>query len=425
MYRDIIIVGAGVLGLSSALHLKKQHTDKNILLIDQFSGPGQGNTAKSAGIFLNLFTTEINYLLSDSTIKWFYHQQNDLGYNLNLTKYGYLQLLDDTNYEKLREPINRLKQLGVQINVYEKEELEKKIPELVTDFDNETKEILGLKPVKYGVLGLNCGSINPDSLARCLEKEFVKIGGETRYNIKVDELILKPEKELGTSDEPYVWQDIKIVGVKTNKGKIYADTTVIAAGVWSETMMNALGINCLMRPKTRNIYVFKSNRLERLLNVGGFTEYNFLPFTYLPMINAYLKVDPTEKSLWLGCADDFGRRYRLEDDPHPERDTYSNDLYLALIKYFPCFKDIRPINMWAGQRAINKFDDTPVVFPTSGMIYVGSASGYGVTKCDALGRIVSSIYSGSDICKLFDGRTVKTSDLGINARNVGKEGFHI
>lgn len=425
MYRDIIVIGAGVLGLSSALHLKKQNPGKKVLLIDRLSGPGQGNTSKSAGVFLNLFTTKINYLLSDTTVKWFYHLEKVLGYKLGLTKYGYLQLLDEDKHRKLQDPINKLKKLGIRTKVFEKEELGKKIPELVTEFDFETEEVMGLTPVKYGVLGLDCGCLNPDSLARALENEFHRVGGETRYETKVEKMVLKPENKLGTIYEPYVCQDVKIAGVETDKGKINADTTVLAAGVWSEGILNTLGIDSLMRPKTRNIYVFKSEKLSKLVNVGGFTELNILPFTHVPMINAYLKVEPTENSIWLGCADDFGRKYGLEDEPEPERDTYSRDLYYGLSKYFPCFHDLRPLNMWAGQRAINKYDDTPVVSSSPGLIYVGSASGYGVTKSDALGRAVCAAYSGNKNCVLFDGRTIDTASLSVKSRKVGKEGFHI
>ncbi len=425
MYRDIIVIGAGVLGLSSALHLKKQNPEKKVLLIDQLSGPGQGNTSKSAGVFLNIFTSKINYLLSDSTRKWFYHLEKVLGYNLGLTKNGYLQLLDEDKHRKLKEPIDRVKKLGIRIKTFEKEELEKQIPELATNFDFETSTVMGLTPVKYGVLGLDCGCLNPDSLARALENEFHKIGGETKYSTKIQKMVLEPKKKLGTIDEPYAWQEVKIVGVETDKGKINACTTVIAAGVWSESMMNSMGVDSLMRPKTRNIYVFKSEKLSRLVNVSGFTELNLLPFTHIPMINAYLKVEPTENSIWLGCADDFGRKYGLEDEPNPEIETYSRDLYYGLSKYFPCFHDLRPVNMWAGQRAINKYDDTPVVSKFPGMIYVGSASGYGVTKCDALGRVVNALYSCNDTCELFDGRNIDTPSLDVKSRKVGRESFHI
>ena len=59
MYRDILIIGAGVIGLSSALHLKRLNPEKSVMVVDRLGGPGQGNTAKCAGIFLNLATTEL------------------------------------------------------------------------------------------------------------------------------------------------------------------------------------------------------------------------------------------------------------------------------------------------------------------------------------------------------------------------------
>jgi len=45
---DVVIVGAGILGLSTAYHIKKTHPDTDILVIDKLSGPGQANTAARA-----------------------------------------------------------------------------------------------------------------------------------------------------------------------------------------------------------------------------------------------------------------------------------------------------------------------------------------------------------------------------------------
>ena len=84
MIRDILVIGAGVLGLSSALHLKRLNPDRAVSVIDMLPGPGQGNTAKAAGVYLDLFTTRVNHLLGDSTIEWLHHLRGDLGYALGL-----------------------------------------------------------------------------------------------------------------------------------------------------------------------------------------------------------------------------------------------------------------------------------------------------------------------------------------------------
>jgi L-2-hydroxyglutarate oxidase LhgO len=45
---DVAIVGAGILGLSAAYHIKNTHPDAEMLIIDKLSSAGQGNTARSA-----------------------------------------------------------------------------------------------------------------------------------------------------------------------------------------------------------------------------------------------------------------------------------------------------------------------------------------------------------------------------------------
>jgi glycine/D-amino acid oxidase-like deaminating enzyme len=425
MDSDVLVIGAGAIGLSSALHLKRLNPGRSVLVIDRLGGPGQGNTAKCAGIFLNLQTTELNFGLCDSTIDWFYHLQDDLGHRLGLTRYGYLYLVDAERYRRLRGPIEDARRVGVDIKTYDRDEVEARIPDLANDLDDEEAELMGLRPVEAGILARKCGSIDADSLARSLEAEFLKLGGEVSYGTEAKTLLVRPERELGVPGEPFVWQDIHIAGAETSMGEIRAETTVVAAGTWSERLLAPLGFDPLMRPKNRSIFVFKDPRLNRLKDTAGFSERGLLPFTQIPEISAYLKVEPSEGSVWLGCADDFGRRYGLEDDPQPERGLYENNIYHALVRLLPCFRDVRPVNSWAGQRSVNRLDKTPVVAPAPGMIYVGSATGYGVTKCDALGRIVAAVYSGDEEAELYGGRRVRASDLGLEKRSVGRETFKV
>ena len=81
MKRDVLVIGAGVLGLSSAYHIKRTNPKLNVTLIDQFSGPAQGNTAKCAGGYRNMLTTDTNIKLAESTIKWFRELQENKGFN--------------------------------------------------------------------------------------------------------------------------------------------------------------------------------------------------------------------------------------------------------------------------------------------------------------------------------------------------------
>lgn len=423
---EILVVGAGILGLSSAYHLKAGNPDKRVVVVDRYGGPGQGNSAKSEGAFRNLFTSEANYLLADSTIDWFSHLEHNLGYNLKLAHIGYLWLFSKKQHNGLKGAFDTMRERGVELRTLEKENLNRMVPDLVTDFEgDEEAELLGLEPIDVGVLGAKCGIIDADALVRCYESEFLKLGGEIRYSTEATRLILKPEEELGLPGEPFVWQESRVAGAETSRGPIQAETTVVAAGVWSETLLNPIGFDAVMRPKKRQLFVFKDPRLRGLLAVEGLNEHGVLPLTVLPRAGVFFRPEPTEGSIWLGCADGLGRGFGLEDDPQPEEGYYTDNVYHVLVKYFPCFRDVRPVNMWAGQYAINSFDEIPVVAPAPGMIYVGAASGSGIMKCDALGRIVAALHAGGGEAELYGGHRFKVADLGIATRNVERETFII
>jgi glycine/D-amino acid oxidase-like deaminating enzyme len=422
---DILVIGAGVLGLSSAYYMKKRNPERNIIVIDKYSGPGQGNSAKSEGGFRNIFKSNTNFLLADSTIDFFEHLE-EKGYDLKMEKIGYLWLFSEEQYRKIENALDTLKAKGFEIIEYSSEQLKEMIPDLVTSFqDDEEADLLDLENIHIGVYGKKCGVLDADALVRAYEQEFLKLGGEVKYNTETKELILNPDEELGIPGEPFVWQKSSIIGAVINKGEILAEKTVVASGVWSEELLHPVGIDSFMRPKKRQIFAFKDPKLDGLLNIEGFNHENVLPLTILPKANILFRPELSEGSLWLACADNLGRKFELEDDPEAEEGFYTNNIYHVLVKYFPCFEDVRPMNMWAGQYAINSLDETPIITAFPGLLYIGAASGSGIMKSDSLARVLDSLEAGENEAELFGGKRFRVADLGIKNRNVEHEEFVI
>ena len=52
---QVIIIGAGILGLASAYHILKDQAGLDLLVVDKLAGPGRGDTAKSAAAFATCF----------------------------------------------------------------------------------------------------------------------------------------------------------------------------------------------------------------------------------------------------------------------------------------------------------------------------------------------------------------------------------
>ncbi len=423
---DILVIGAGVLGLSSAYYMKKRYPTKKIIVLDKYGGPGQGNSAKSEGGFRNIFTSETNYLLADSSIDAFKHIEDELGYDIKLNLIGYLWLFSQRQYEAIKPAIDKILKRGDSVRVLSLSELKDKIPCLVPLLsDDEEAELLCLEDIAVGVLGEKCGSLDADALLRAYEQEFIKLGGETMYNTEVTGLILKPVDELVLPGEPFVWQDKIIKGAMTTKGEIKAEKTVLAAGVWSQMLLDPIGLDSFQRPKKRQIFAFKDTKLDQFHQVEGLNKHGVMPLTILPKANILFRPELSEGSIWLACADNLGRMFKLEDDPQPEEDYYTNNVYYVLVKYFPCFKDVRPTNMWAGQYAINNLDETPVIYGTNGLYYIGAASGSGIMKADSLGRILDGLVAGEEEAELYGGRKFRISGLGVKQRHVEHEEFVI
>ncbi|MEA2089298.1 MAG: FAD-dependent oxidoreductase, partial [Thermoproteota archaeon] len=98
---DVVVVGTGILGLSTAYHIKKMCPDDKILVVDKLSAAGQGNTAKSAAMFRSFFYSHTNFTLADTSIDFYKHLQENLSVNLKIKWTGYLWLFSEQQYKRL------------------------------------------------------------------------------------------------------------------------------------------------------------------------------------------------------------------------------------------------------------------------------------------------------------------------------------
>ena len=180
---DIVIVGAGILGVSAAFYLQKNNPSKQILLLDRLPAAGQANTAMSAAAVRNMFASSTNQLLTDSSVKYTEHIQEEEGFDLTFEKCGYLWLLSESQYkgDSVQMWIERMKSSQISCEVYDKAQLKEKIPGLNVDFsDDEEAELMNLKEVSYGLFGADCGILDPTKLVEYYLQEFTKISNVKR-----------------------------------------------------------------------------------------------------------------------------------------------------------------------------------------------------------------------------------------------------
>jgi glycine/D-amino acid oxidase-like deaminating enzyme len=306
---------------------------------------------------------------------------------------------------------------------YDQSDLAKKLDMRTSFADDEEATLMGLGNVHKGILIPKAGLIDVDSLVKFYESEFLKLGGKVQYNTEVREIVAEPRQPLGMPGEPLFWQDSTVVGAKTSKGLVRARKTVVAAGAWASQLLDPIGIECFIKAKKRQIFSVKAKTegLRKLLYTKEFTDAGSLPFTILPKPSAYIRPAPEEEALWLAYADEFPRAFKVEDNPEPEEHFYRYGLYQVMVKYFPQFTDCQPFSAFAGLYEINTIDGQPLIFEENDLMVVGGASGSGILKADAIGRIAEALYNGEEYAMLYGDRKFKVSDLGVRSRHVEPE----
>ncbi len=432
---DVIVIRAGILGLSIAYHLKKNSPEKDILVVDRFGAVAQGNTARSNAMFRNTFTSWDNQVFSNSSVDFYLDMQKS-GNDLGLRQTGYLWVMSERQLSSNEPHIRSMSNNGIELRRYDRQDLELALPTLRTRFmsASEQARLMKLEDVAAAIFGVKCGRLDPDKLARFYSQQFMALGGRIALNTNVKSLMVEPNESLGIEGEPFVWQESQVTGVLTvgeTNSEIRADTVVIAAGVWNNELLEPVGIDGHVKAKKRQLFKISSREskdLVKLMRNKHFNELGELPFVVLPKYGCYLTAATENNEFRIGCEDEFNRAFvnipnTNMDDCKAESSYYEHNVYPILKEYFPEFENARPSQMWAGTYSYNTLDSIPFVFQEGGMIIAGGGSGSGIIKADAMGRIVDAIYRfGEDSeASLYGGVKYPVSKMGFKSRSVQRE----
>jgi glycine/D-amino acid oxidase-like deaminating enzyme len=393
---DIVIIGAGILGLASACHLLRQDRGLNLLVLERLKGPGQGNTARSAAAYRDMFTSPVNRHLSQASLS-FYEEMQDRGIDLGLRDIGYLWLLTAPQAARFAAALETMAVAGVAFEILEVPELTARLPDLTAH------------DLSQGVLGKRCGILNQGRLTRFYEQEVMQLGGKFTYGAEVSGFL---RDGLGL-----------IKGVRVGSQDIRAGTVIVATGAWMGETMGLAGLKAPMVPVKRQLFavVAHGEALRRLLHPQGFNAHGLLPFTILPG-GAYLR--PASGAFILGYADE-DRAPGLEDKPAAEAEFFRHRIRPQVARYFSPFQGVTPDYAWAGHYDCHPPDRVPFVERLDGAILVGGTSGSGIMKADALGRVAAGLYHGRDRVELGDGKYFQVAAIGLKERSLAPEGFVI
>lgn len=413
---DVVVIGGGITGLASAYHIKRNNPKLRIAILDRNQTFCQGNTAKSSAAFRNLFTSEINRKITQSTIAFYRYIQTVKGFDLGMHFNGYL-FLGDRKF--LDNPAYRgFVDKGMARYVSESSLIEAGIRTKLNEYE---VSVMNLSNVDGGLLGLECGILAPEKICSYYANELSGMGVDFFFGTNVKSPLLQPMNPLNFPGEPFVWQKTLLRTIETNKGEFNATDFIFCTDIWTDQLLDRTGIDGHTRGKKRQVFQIMGQGVEELLKRNFLNGQTVMPLTILPSHEIVLRPDPYSKSIWVTIADEYNRDYSISDDPKPELEFYEKSLFPVIISYLPKLEGSKVISMWAGYYANNTIDKTHYVFRDKNIIVATGSSGSGIMKADAVGRVVAALQSGMEKTFLFDKSVIDTSDLSVHKRKVEEE----
>jgi sarcosine oxidase subunit beta len=345
----IVIVGAGIIGLSIASHLLDAgHSD--VLVLDR-GAIGEGTTARATGGIRQQFSSTINAQLAHASVRYYAHMGDLLGEPFDFRQHGYLMVTgSEQTLGAARTSVGHQRALGIPSEVIDVDRIRDLNPAVAVD---------GLVGATY--CGTD-GSGSPMDAAQAFARHIRRAGGAIRQHTPV----VAVDRD----------SDGRVTGVRTPDEAIEGTVVIDAAGPWALQVAQLVGAAIPLIPTPRQaIHVAPA----RWMNVAH-------PFTVDLDSGAYLH--PERHGAVLGGTD---RDRTPGMDAVVDQALIGRLLELAVPR-FPGLATAGLGRSWCGLREMTP-DDHALVGPiadTPGFWVVAGFSGHGFMQAPAIGQEVAS-----------------------------------
>lgn len=216
---DVIIIGGGGHGLSTAYYLAKNHGIRNVAVLEK-GHLGSGNIGRNTTIVRANYLLPGNSEFYSHSLKLWEGLEADLNYNIMMSQRGLIMLChSDGQRDAFVRRANAMRSRGDDAHMLSVEDLRKLLPYL--NFDNARFPIYG------GLLQKRAGTARHDAVAWGYARAADQRGVELIQNCEVTGFNIN---------------NGKVTGVETSRGKIEANKVAIVVAGRSSQVAQMAGI---------------------------------------------------------------------------------------------------------------------------------------------------------------------------------------
>ncbi|MEZ4316885.1 MAG: FAD-binding oxidoreductase [Myxococcota bacterium] len=347
---DVLIVGAGLAGTSTAWHLAGT---RSVRLLDQADQIGTEATAQNAGMQRRLAHDRVERQLACRAGEWLASPPPAFAEGIRRTG-GILLLEDDPT--AFDDAVADLRSRGVQVD-----DVSGAIP----------------LPTLRGARHSRAFHVPDEALLDAHHLNAAFFSGARAQGARLD---------LGVRVVGLLQHAGRVTGVQTSTGPVHADTVVLATGAWSSALARAHGLDRPLVPLARHLLHTAPHGLSRADH----------PWMWFDDAGVYAR---PEGGGWLVSPCDEAH---VEPRPEPGSAGPVDPLYRALAAaklavHLPTLADVRFVGGWTGLRTFTP-DRRPLLGPDpelEGLVWATGLGGFGVTCSFAAGEAVAGFLTGA------------------------------
>src|SRR5690625_3415757 len=370
---DVVIIGGGVMGVSTAYYLAKAGVT-DVVVVEK-DALGSGSTCKAAGGVRAQFSDEVNIQLGARSLETFANFEQIFDQEIDLHQVGYLFLLDsDETVQTFERNVALQNDLGVRTRMIDVDEA-KKLSSYIS-----TEGLVG------AAFGPDDGHCTPESVVLGYASAARRLGVRVVTSCAATGIDV---------------DDGQVRAVRTQAGRIECETVVCATGAWSREVGAWAGVDLPVTPIRRQILI-----TEPVPDLP-----RDIPFTIDFATSFYFHGEGG--GLLMGMSD---------PDETPGFELSRSDAWLprlgeAIERRAPALSDIGLASGWAGLYEMTPDHNGMIgeAADVSRFLSATGFSGHGFLMGPAVGDVMRDIYLGHwplvDVCGLdaarFDGAALR------------------
>ncbi len=347
---DVVVIGAGVHGASTAFHLAERGA--RVMVLER-TVAGSAATGRSSGLVRMHYDLAAESALAWKSFDYFTNWAQRVGGDAGFTRTGFVRIVPPAQEDNLRANVADQQRIGIPTTVVSAADVARLAPGFVTDDFN----IAAYEPDSgYADPTSTCTSL----LAAARAKGAVLRQASVVQAIEVD--------------------DGRVVGVRMAGGMISAPVVVLAAGAWSAALAATAGVKVEIRAWHHDTgYVSRPDALEGALP------------TVIDDINE-LYFRPEGHTLALVGLEDGNRIDDLAGDDSPSDPAFIDHVVDRLCRRVPAFAQSEFRGSHGGTDGITA-DQRAIIgrYGPDGLVFQTGFSGTGFKIAPAVGLAVAEL----------------------------------